>query len=327
MELRVTRPGFINGIRDLANSDEPTPHLPSIEKWRRSGRNKPYDPNTDGTRQEMRSYVCGQCHVEYFCGKGTTIFFPWSKGLDVEKIEAAYNSVVTPQGKRFKDWTHAETGMDVLKAQHPEFEVWSKGVHARSAVACADCHMPYKREGAMKVSEHWVKSPLLMVNRACQSCHPYPEEELKARVETIQDRHYKLMQRAGEANVAMINAINLVRKPFSERDATMASEVAKEKLSKDDAFNKADAGEKEKKLQAETKAALAAMWGAEVEKDASLKELAELQRSAQWRLDYVAAENSMGFHAPQELSRILGESIDMARQAEVKANQVLSARK
>lgn len=323
MELRVTRPAFINGIRDLANSDEATPHLPSIEKWRTSGRSKPYDPNTDGTRQEMRSYVCAQCHVEYFCGKGTTIFFPWSKGVDVEKIEAAYNSIITPQGKRFKDWTHAETGMDVLKAQHPEFEVWSKGIHARSGVACADCHMPYKREGAMKVSEHWVKSPLLMINRACQSCHPYPEDELKARVEIIQDRHYKLMKRAGEANVAMINAINLVRKPYTERDTAKAEELARQKLSQDEAFLKAEATDKEKKLQAEVKANLLSMWGAEVEKDSALKELAELQRSAQWRLDFVAAENSMGFHAPQELSRILGESIDMARQAELKANQVI----
>ena len=65
------------------------------------------------------------------------------------------------KGKRFKDWTHAETGFELLKAQHPEFEMWSQGIHARSGVACADCHMPYKREGAQKVSEHWVRSPLL----------------------------------------------------------------------------------------------------------------------------------------------------------------------
>ena len=58
------------------------PHLPSVERWRR-GDKKPYDPNVDGTRQEMRSFVCGQCHVEYFCGKGMTIFFPWAEGLKV----------------------------------------------------------------------------------------------------------------------------------------------------------------------------------------------------------------------------------------------------
>jgi hypothetical protein len=33
-----------------------------------------------------------------------------------------------------------------------------------------------------------------------------------------------------------------------------------------------------------------------------------LQRKAQWRIDFIAAENSMGFHAPQEAARILGEA-------------------
>ena len=50
-----------------------------------------------------------------------------------------------------------------------------------------------------------------------------------------------------------------------------------------------------------------------------LKPVLELQRKAQWRLDFVAAENSMGFHAPQELARILGEAIDLARQAQLSA--------
>ena len=43
----------------------------------------------------------------------------------------------------------------------------------------------------------------------------------------------------------------------------------------------------------------------------------ELQRKAQWRLDFVNAENSMGFHAPQEAARILGEAIDYGRQGQL----------
>ena len=101
-------------------------HLPSIERWRKGDRARPYDPNVDATRQEKRSYVCGQCHVEYFCGKGTTIFFPWAEGLKVEEMERLYDGMQV-KGARFKDWTHAETGMEVLKAQHPEFEMWSQG--------------------------------------------------------------------------------------------------------------------------------------------------------------------------------------------------------
>ena len=42
--------------------------------------------------------------------------------------------------------------------------------------------------------------------------------------------------------------------------------------------------------------------------------------SPRW-LDFVAAENSMGFHAPQELARILGESIDFARQGQLEADR------
>lgn len=56
-----------------------------------------------------------------------------------------------------------------------------------------------------------------------------------------------------------------------------------------------------------------------MDREPELGELGTLQRAAQWRLDFVAAENSMGFHAPQEMARILAEAIDLARTAEVKA--------
>ena len=36
---------------------------------------------------------------------------------------------------------------------------------------------------------------------------------------------------------------------------------------------------------------------------------------------HVAAESSMGFHAPQELARILGETIDLARQGQLEAER------
>src|SRR3954463_11126980 len=303
MELRVTRPAFITAIAKLAASDAPAPHLPSIDRWRHGDRKIAYDPNTDGTRQEMRSFVCGQCHVEYYCGKGMTVFFPWNEGLKVEQIEHYYDSLQI-KGARFKDWTHAETGMDVLKAQHPEFELWSQGIHARSGVACADCHMPYQREGSTKISEHWVRSPLLQVNRSCAVCHPYGDDELKGRVVAIQDRHYALMDRAGKAASEMIDSIVALRKPFDEKNRAAAEAKAREKLG---------ANPDPEKLKAETKAALLAMWHAEVEKDPRLKEVGELQRAAQWRLDFIAAENSMGFHAPQEMARVLGEAIDMSR--------------
>src|SRR5262249_12047992 len=122
MRLRVTRPGFLHGILALAKSDDPVPHLPSVEQWRQdtSKKKKDYDPNVHATRQELRSFVCGQCHVEYFFEPTTKVVtYPWARGLKVEQMEAYYDEL------GFKDWVHKETKADVLKAQHPEFELWS----------------------------------------------------------------------------------------------------------------------------------------------------------------------------------------------------------
>lgn len=267
MSLRITRPGFIKGIQALAASDAAVPAIPSIEQWRKGDKKKPYDPNLDGTRNEKRSFVCGQCHVEYYCSTKMPLTFPWGKGLSVDQAESFWDELKFPDGSKFVDYTHKETGAQVLKAQHPEFELWSQGIHARSGVSCADCHMPYMREGASKVSDHWVRSPLLNISRACQTCHRSSEAELAARVDNIQSKNHALMQRGGKAIVALIDAI-------------VAAKAA----------------------------------GATPEQ---LAPALELQRKAQWRLDYIAAENSMGFHAPQEAARILGEALDYARQGEV----------
>ena len=269
MQLIVTRPAFLQGIERLANSDTATPFAPSIERWRAAGKAKPYDPNTDATRGEMRTFVCAQCHIEYYCSSAMKLTAPWGKGMSAEQIETFWNQTKMPDGGRFFDYKHAETGAAILKAQHPEFELWSQGVHARSGVACADCHMPYGRDGATKVSDHWVRSPLLNVSRACQPCHKQSEDELKVRVDLIQTRNFDLLQRGGVAITALMDAVL----------AAKAEGATPEQLN----------------------AAL------------------ELQRRAQWRLDFIAAENSMGFHAPQEAAKVLGEALDYARQGELAA--------
>ncbi len=253
MQLRVTRPAFIEGLRAL----KATEGIPN------------YDVNTQATRQEMRAFVCSQCHVEYyFKGAEKRLTFPWAKGIKVESILAYYDET------RFKDWTHADTGAPVLKAQHPEFELWNQGIHARSGVACADCHMPYKRQGALKISDHHVRSPLLNINRACQSCHYWPEDELKARVETIQERTYRLRNLAMDALIELINDLKAAR--------------------------------------------------AAGKTDAELATAQDFQRRAQFYLDFVEAENSTGFHAPQEAARILGESINFSRQGQVALRELSS---
>jgi nitrite reductase (cytochrome c-552) len=187
MELRVTRPAFVNGIR-AAKAAQGV---------------KDFDVNRDASRQEMRTFVCGQCHVEYyFKGPQKTLEYPWGKGLTADSILAFHDST------GHADWTHAISGARVLKAQHPEFEMYNQGIHARSGVACADCHMPYERVGAMKTSDHWVRSPMLNVNRACQTCHKWPEEELRARVTKIQDRTFELRNIAMDAVLKLATDIS-----------------------------------------------------------------------------------------------------------------------
>lgn len=269
MALRVTRPGLLQGIQALANSGSEVPHLPSIQRWREGPKNRAYDINLDASRTEMRSLVCAQCHVEYYCSSNFKLTFPWSKGLTVEQTEAHWNETTMPTGERFFDYKHLETGAPIIKAQHPEFELWSQGIHARSGVACADCHMPYVRDGATKVSDHWVRSPLLNINNACQTCHKFSEKEIEARVAKIQDTNYRMLQDGGKAIVDLIEAVVAARQA-----------------------------------------------GATAEQ---LATALEFQRQAQWRLDFVAAENSMGFHAPQETARILGEAVNLARQGQIAA--------
>lgn len=207
MAVRITRPGFVLGMQALAESEAPVPHMPSVERWRQGSRKVAYDPNQLASRQEMRAFVCGQCHVEYYCATKDVLTFPWGHGLKVEEIEKFWEEKTFPDGSKFHDYKHGETGALVFKAQHPEFEMWSQGVHARAGVSCADCHMPYERHGAMKLSNHNVRSPMENINNACQTCHNIPEQELRDRVKTIQNRTVALTERAAGAMTEMVDAI------------------------------------------------------------------------------------------------------------------------
>jgi nitrite reductase (cytochrome c-552) len=248
MALRVTRPGFINGIRELKAAQGV----------------KSYDVNTQASQKEMRAFVCGQCHVEYyFKGEDKQLTYPWSKGLQVDDILAYYDEV------KFKDWVHKSTGAPVLKAQHPEFEMWNQGIHGRSGVSCVDCHMPEIQYKGQRITDHQVNSPLLKVEASCTKCHADVKPDvLKQRILTEQDRFFKQRNNAMDALMGLIADLE--------------------------------------KAQAGGKASAAQLDAARY-----------LQRRAQFFLDFVEAENSTGFHAPQEALRILGESIDFSRQGQL----------
>lgn len=163
MNLRISRPAL-------------------IEAFQRQGKDI-----TKATHQEMRSLVCAQCHVEYYFDKNKFkgseyLIFPWDKGMTCEDAEAYYDEI------NFKDWTHKLSKAPMLKAQHPDYEIYLTGVHADRGVSCADCHMPYKSEGGVKYTDHKIQSPLNNVANSCQVCHREETEKLVANVFERQDK-------------------------------------------------------------------------------------------------------------------------------------------
>jgi formate-dependent nitrite reductase cytochrome c552 subunit len=214
-------------------------------------------PDCHERQGDLRSAVCEQCHREYYIVAGQAAF---PEGHTADEIEAFY------ERRGIADWVHAGTGAAVLKAQHPQSEMYAQGPHARAGVACADCHMPFERRGATRITGHRATRPLENAGRACLPCHRESADDLLVRVKETEQRTRALLERAEDALIAAIEAIQAAQ---------------------------AAGGRPAAALKLETK--------------------------AQWRIDFVAADRSLGFHAPQESARLLAEAIDYARQAQFAA--------
>ncbi len=155
----------------------------------------------EATHQEMRSLTCTQCHAEYYfktdesAGLKNYLVFPWAKGTTADEMLAYYDAI------DFADYVHPISGVRVVKAQHPDYEVYLTGVHSFRNVACADCHMPYRTEGGVKFTDHHVQSPLLNIANSCAVCHRWSEEDVRTRVEGMQAKVSDAMVQAEEALV------------------------------------------------------------------------------------------------------------------------------
>lgn len=236
MDLKITRPAL-------------------IEAFERQGKNI-----NETSHNEMRSLVCAQCHVEYyFKGEGKYLTFPWDKGMSVDEMEKYYDEY------NFVDWTHALSKAPMLKAQHPDYELFTTGIHFDRGVSCPDCHMPYKSEGGVKFTNHHIGSPLQNPNNSCQVCH---REETESIIKDVYERQEKVEQ----------------LRRLCEKSLSIAHIEAKIAW---------DNGATEQQM----------------------KPILTLIRHAQFRWDYVAAANGMGFHSPAEALRILGTSIQKSEEA------------
>jgi nitrite reductase (cytochrome c-552) len=225
---------------------------------------------THASLQEMRSLVCAQCHVEYYFAKEpkNLLTLPWHDGSDVEGMIEYFDRI------NFTDYTHPISKTSIIKSQHPDFELYTKGIHAYRNVACADCHTPYRSEGGVKFTDHHVQSPLLNIANSCAVCHRWSEDEIRTRVETIQTSVSGAMVQAEDA---------LVKAHFDIAAAMQAGAT-----------------------------------------DDELTPLRTLLRHAQFRWDFISSSNGMGFHAPQESMRVLGDATNQAQQVRIEAARILA---
>lgn len=173
----------------------------------------------DSTHQEKRSLVCAQCHVEYYFKKtdwkdakgvdktAMVVTLPYKNGTTVEGMEKYYDDI------NFSDWTHGISKTPMLKAQHPDWELWKTGIHGQKGVSCADCHMPYTQEGAVKYSDHQIGNPLANMDKSCMNCHRESETKLKGIVAQKFERKELMMDLAfdniGKAHLETGEAMKL----------------------------------------------------------------------------------------------------------------------
>lgn len=271
MSLRVTRPAYIQAMVKRGYTADAKSGLKA-------------------SHNEMRSHVCQQCHVEYyFKGDHKTLTFPWSdwpkdEPLRIEMIEAYYEREASSEDGFKADWTHKETGAPMLKMQHPETELYSSSVHAAAQVSCTDCHMPYRREGALKLTEHFIASPLLNINAACQTCHRLDETALRQRVQLVQERIAVQLKETEGAILALMDDI-VAAKLLLEKARANAKPVADQEFIAD--------------------------------VDKLLYAARQAHRRASMRWDFVASENSTGFHSPQEAARVLSSASHIARSGQL----------
>ncbi len=154
-------------------------------------------------QQEKRIMACGQCHMTYYVPrdkKGKVagdVMPPWTgsrwSNIPIEKIITDLRTDYKRQ-----EWKQKVTGFKMPYIRHPEFEFFTKNsVHFNAGLSCPDCHMPYKRVGAYKISDHDVTSPLKRDMKPCAQCHTESATWLEKQVFVIQDRTASLVIRAG----------------------------------------------------------------------------------------------------------------------------------
>lgn len=239
----------------------------------------------DGLARDVENSLCGQCHVEYTCGKSGVDgqdrdSFGWGKAGDLHEM-------YTAQFGYSQDWRNKIMGEPLIKSQHPELETYWGSVHYGVGASCADCHMPEVRgKDGRPFRSHWMTSPykyhsdkllggfakgtgvsVTDASRPCSRCHP---------------------DRTG-AGVAI------------QREVFAAQTTAQEALASS--------------VQAFGALKQARTAGAKVDEKVYAEALAKHRRAHVLWENLIVSENSMGFHNPEEVLAAMTEVRKLAREA------------
>ena len=203
MQLRVTRPGFIEGIRAL--------------KARR-GR--------AGLRPEHHGHAAGDARVRLrpvprrvlLQGAEKRLTYPWAKGLQGRR-----RSRPTTTRTASSDWTHAETGAPVLKAQHPEFEMWNQGIHARSRRGLRRLPHALHARGGAQDQRPPRPQPAAQHQPRLPDLPPVARGGAAGARETIQERTFQPAQPGMDALVELIDDIKAAQRGGRDRTPSSAA--------------------------------------------------------------------------------------------------------
>jgi nitrite reductase (cytochrome c-552) len=184
------------------------------------------------TRQEKRILACAQCHNTYNipkdeAGKPVGLEHPW-KGSEWGNISVENIIRDIKSEPSWREWTHRVTGIKLAFLRHPEFEFFTRqSVHFKAGLSCADCHMPYRRSGSVKISDHNVMSPLKDDCFACGKCHPDQAAPLRDQVVEIQKSTLSLINRAGYACAAAAKLFETANSARAAGKTLNAARIAK----------------------------------------------------------------------------------------------------
>jgi formate-dependent nitrite reductase cytochrome c552 subunit len=210
--------------------------------------------------------TCAQCHVEYECNPVTDVrtdrkigfddprtnVFGWRNAMDV------YDYYMNELG--IYTFRHGISKARLIKAQHPETEVWWESKHERAGVDCIDCHMPEVNG----IKFHSPRSPQeLSIEKACLNCHSeWTVDEANYIIEGIQ-QYIRGKMRDAEFHLSKL--VEMI--------------------------------------------AMAERFGVDKGK---IEEARELHSRAHLYWEWWTAENSDGFHDPDEAFLTLGEASRLA---------------